>query len=78
MTRATCNSSSTFENLAAEYYSYLSEAEMRVSGSDILENRKKGKIQIARRGGEGEKKKRKDYYFRLQHQNVLKTEVELE
>lgn len=51
---------------------------MRVSGSDILENRKKGKIQIARRGGEGEKKKRKDYYFRLQHQNVLKTEVELE
>ena len=55
-----------------------SKAEMRVLGSDILESRKKGKIQIARRREEGEKKKRKDYYFRLEHQNVLKTEVELE
>ena len=55
-----------------------SKAEMRVLGSDILENRKKGKIQLARRREEGEKKKRKDYYFRLEHQNVLKTEVELE
>ena len=51
---------------------------MRVLGSDILESRKKGKIQIVRRREEGEKKKRKDYYFRLEHQNVLKTEVELE
>ena len=51
---------------------------MRVLGSDILENRKKGKIQIARRREEGEKKKRKDYYLRFEHQNVLKTEVELE
>ena len=51
---------------------------MRVLGFDILENRKKGKIQIARRREEEEKKKRKDNYFRLEHQNVLKTEVELE
>ena len=51
---------------------------MRVLGSDKIENRKKGKIRITRRREEGEKKKRKDYYFRLEHQNVLKTEVGLE